>query len=261
MLAGERTSALQLNLTMRIDEGHSRCYMVNSSPYPSGAGPSRTQRESIQRVERHLAAKARGIQGVAKRSGGLPSRNSCCRPLFVLQASSERRLHADLTVLGIGFEVAALAACGEADCFVLGDASRVAPPQEPTEEQVEDPGQPLSVLPEVPGFARAQGVSSPPPTLWVDSENFDVRRLRTSEGVRVEFGPYVDFGTLRAPSWLQIEEPGEKRVRLDIQKVRRVTLPESEMRADWLTSRQPLQTELPVSPPSPVSGFQEPDIR
>ena len=126
---------------------------------------------------------------------------------------------------------------------------------------MEGPGQPVSVLPEARGFARSQGMSSPPPTLWVDSENFDVRRLRTSEGVRVEFGPYVDFGTVRAPSWLQIEEPGEKRVRLDIQKVRRVTLPESEMRADWLTSRQPVQIELPVSASSPVSGFQEPDSR
>ena len=64
-----------------------------------------------------------------------------------------------------------------------------------------------------------------------------------------------------APSWLQIEEPGEKRVRLDIQKVRMVTLPESEMRADWLMAQQPAETEIPDSPPRPASGFQDPETR
>ena len=256
-VAGKRTKALQMNLTMRIGEGPP---VARGELVTLASGVARLELKGTRPlVERHWLE---GSRYLASRNGQRISEpRFFLPPLFVFQAASTRQLRADLAALGIAFEVAALAACGEWDCFVLGDASRVAPPQEPTEEQVEDPGQPVSVLPEVPGFARSQGVSSPPPTLWVDSESFDVRRLRTNEGVRVEFGPYVDFGTVRAPSWLQIEEPGEKLVRLDIQKVRMVTLPESEMRADWLTSQQPVQTELPVSPSGPASGFQEPEIR
>lgn len=241
---GKRTSALQFDVTMRIGEGPPVAHGELLS-WPSG-GSRLELRGTNQTVERHLQ---RGFQYMASRNGSRISKpRLLLPPLSVLQASSKRKLDATLASLGIDPAAVALGACGEDDCFVLGDVSRVAPSlEEPTdtgEERVEMPPS-TPVRPEVDR-------QMPPPTLWVDTESFDTRRLRTRRNVRVEFGGYRDFGVVRAPSWLRVDEPGRESVRFDVQKVLKVVVPESEMDMDWLSGPAP----LPSATGNPADGFE-----
>ena len=256
--AAKRTTALQFDLTMRIDDGtpvaHGELLTL-----PSGAARLEL-RGTDSRVERHLL---RGPEyGVSRNGRRISEPRFLLPPLFVLQASSERLLRADLAALGIDSDVVALAACGQGDCFVLGDASRAAPPlEEPSEGAPDTAAAEVNapvLAPSRPGSEAAPAL--PPPTLWVDSGSFDARRLRTRRNVRVEFGPYVNFGVVRAPSWMRVDEPGQKSVRFDIQKVLKVAIPESAMAADWLSGPLPPQLEPPAGA-SPPAGFWESEPR
>ena len=256
--AGERTSALQFDLTMRIDEGTP---VAHGELLTLPAGAARLELRGIDsRVERHLL---RGPEYRVSRNGRRISEPQfLLPPLFVLQASSERRLHADLAALGIDSGVVALAACGQGDCFVLGDASRAAPPLEEPSEEAPDTAAAEAETPILapPRVGSEAAPALPPPTLWVDSESFDARRIRTRRNVRVEFGPYVNFGVVRAPSWLRVDEPGHKPVRFDIQKVMKVAISESAMAESWLFKALPPRPEPPAGA-GPPSGIWDSEPR
>ena len=255
---GKRTSALQFDLTMRIGEGTP---VAHGELLTLPAGAARLElRGTDSRVERHLL---RGAAYRVSRNGRRVSEPQfLLPPLFVLQVSSEPRLHADLAALGIDSSVVALAACGQGDCFVFGDASRAAPPlEEPSEETPEAAAEEVEPPVLAPHRPDSEAVPAlPPPTLWVDSESFDARRIRTRRNVRVEFGPYVNFGVVRAPSWLRVDEPGHKPVRFDIQKVIKVAISESAMTEGWLSEPLPPRPE-PSAGAGPPSGSWDPESR
>ena len=38
--------------------------------------------------------------------------------------------------------------------------------------------------------------------------SFDIKRIESRLGVNVWFGPLKNFGRIRAPAWVRIDEPG-----------------------------------------------------
>ncbi|MEE3325776.1 MAG: hypothetical protein VX252_00405 [Myxococcota bacterium] len=77
-------------------------------------------------------------------------------------------------------------------------------------------------------------------SLWVSRENYEIRGLETASGTRVELGPLAAFGGVFLPAWIQIEEPGQEPIRLEIEAARRVEIQPDSFSEGWLmTPNQP----------------------
>ena len=72
------------------------------------------------------------------------------------------------------------------------------------------------------------------PSLWVDMQSFEVVRIDRGDGVRFRFGPTSDFGSLRLPSWISIEAPGQPPARLEIVKGVPANAPAASFSTEWL---------------------------
>ncbi len=211
-----RAQALRIELEMRIGEGP---VVARGAIVTHPMGMARLElRGSGDLVEKHI------LHGALHRAGRNGERlppertRAFLPPLFLLQIDSAVSLGVALQAFGIHHEWVGLAPCDESDCYVLGDPDRVPPPPLAPPERQLDPA--------------SGGL---PPTLWVDSESFDVRRMRLAGDVRVRFGPYVEFGSVRMPSWLQIsDERGI--VRFDVVAVSPVNAPASAFKMDWLVA-------------------------
>ena len=78
----------------------------------------------------------------------------------------------------------------------------------------------------------------PAASLWVSRDNYEIRGLETAAGTRVELGPPASFGGVLLPAWIQIEEPGQEPIRLEIEAARRVELEPEAFSEAWLTTAE-----------------------
>jgi len=246
--AAARAQALQLELLLRVGERD-----------PIGSGRLVTHPTGLARLElrnagdlteRHLLL---GNEHLASRNGRtLDAPRAFLPPLFFLQVDSPATLAQALSDFGLDLEAASLAPCGQTVCYVLGDASRMAPPWVPPvdpeereeeldeSEVVEEPavGVLLDAAPPeaVPLAERLREAESdaPQPTLWVDTRTFEIVRIEAGSGVAVDFGPTVAFGEVRFPDSITIREPDRTAVRFDIQGVVPVNAPAAEFGQRWL---------------------------
>ena len=245
--AAARTQALQLELMLRVGDRE-----------PVGSGQLVTHPTGLARLElrnagglteRHLLL---GNEHLASRNGRtLDAPRAFLPPLCFLQVDSPATLAQALSDFGLDLEAASLAPCGQAVCYVLGDASRMAPPWAPPvdpQEQEEGDGaeageEPVAgvLLDEAPLEAsplaepvRETSSDVPQPTLWVDTRTFEIVRIEAGSGVSIEFGRAVAFGEVRFPDSITIQEPGRTTVRFDIQGVIPVNAPAAEFGQRWL---------------------------
>ena len=242
--AAARGQALQLDLTLRVAERE-----------PIGSGKLLTHPTGLARlelrdanddVERHLLL---GSEHSASRNGRtLDQPRAFLPPLFFLQVDSPDTLEQALSSFGLDLEAASLAPCGKALCYVLGDASRVAPPwvvpEEPEDDEAEgEPGdvaeaEAVAQPAEEPDDAVREQLETipegPQPTVWVDSKTFEIFRIESRGGVTVDFGLAVDFGEVRFPESISIYEPGRESIRFDILSVLPVSAPAAEFSHAWL---------------------------
>ena len=76
--------------------------------------------------------------------------------------------------------------------------------------------------------------------------------MRLAGGVRVRFGPYVKFESVRIPSWLQIVDQ-RGTVRFDVLAVNPVNAPASAFKMDWLvapTTSPAVHDQIPAGSPT-----------
>ncbi len=104
------------------------------------------------------------------------------------------------------------------------------------------------------------------PSLWVDTEDHNIRRLETSEGVIITLGPYVKFEHVTVPRFWSIQEPGKREVRFEVEGVVEVNAPAAAFSKTWLMApliqdaepqadEHVLSTTLePLAPTPAVSG-------
>ncbi len=89
-------------------------------------------------------------------------------------------------------------------------------------------------------------------SVWIDSEAFNLVRIRSSAGVEIEFGPLKGFGKrLSFPKWWTIEEPGKPIVRFEVTHVSSVTAPGGVFKEEWILAPSlPDEVELdyPATP-------------
>jgi hypothetical protein len=217
-------------------------------------------------VERHLL---RGTERLASRNGErLDDPRFFLPPVFLLQAESGTTLRAALESFGIAVDLVGLAPCGDLDCYVIGDPARAVPrPPYPPIRGVEveeardaDESDDLAARLTFSGGATlldkreatqraesatidfASSTSVGVATLWIDLEEYEIRRLGSRTGVLVTFGPEAVFGDLRVPSWIRIEEPDRPPVKFSVLRATRVNAPASAFDEDWL--------DAPIIPPS-----------
>lgn len=221
-VADSRTQALQLDLTLRVaDREPIGTGTLISHPH----GLARLElRDAAGRVERHLRVvrdhtASRGGREIERPRAFLP-------PLSFLQVDSADTLEQAFADFGLDVDAAALAPCDESICYVLGDPSRVGPPGEPPRP---DPSQPLHS-----DELRAEMDLTPRPTVWIDARSFEIVRMVSAGGMVVRFGPLVDFGGVRFPGSITIEEPGREIVRFDILGVTAVNAPAAGFSRSWL---------------------------
>lgn len=233
-----RAQALQLDLTLRV---------ADREPIGTGqlvthpTGLARLElRDASQRVERHLLL---GTEHTASRNGEeLASPRAFLPPLFLLQVDSPTTLRQALSDYGLDLEAAAIAPCGTGLCYVLGDPSRVAPasdPVAPAGSEFEDPVAEIQLEVAPPPPARGR----PAPSLWVDARSFEIVRIESVDGVVIELGPLVQFGPVRFPGFITIQEPERDLVRFDIVGVTPVNAPAAVFQRTWL-----------LTPPAPIPG-------
>jgi hypothetical protein len=208
-------------------------------------------------VERHLL---QGSELTVSRNGVvLDTYRTFLPPFFILQAASALTLRAALETFDVDVDLVGLAECGELDCLVLGDPSRVVPRPEPppiagleayaeqTEAGSEDHGEGLVLIEtDEPG---AQGdPQGPPPVarLWVDIRSYDVRGMDFENGVRIRLGPAAIFDELRVPAWILIEEPDKIPARFDVLRASQVNAPASAFTREWLLA--------PIDPSATFGG-------
>ena len=264
--AAARSQALQLELMLRVGERE-----------PVGSGQLVTHPTGLARLElrdagdlteRHLLL---GNEHLASRNGRtLDEPRAFLPPLFFLQVDSPATFAQALSDFGLDLEAASLAPCGKSVCYVLGDASRMAPPWvppvepeeaegeevEPGEEfadaalREEDPsdaleGRTSEAPPAEEGEAPSDG---PQPTLWVDTRTFEIVRIEAPSGVSIDFGPAAVFGAVRFPDSITIHEPGRIAVRFEIEDVVPVNAPAAEFGHRWLLAPS-ADTALPAGLP------------
>jgi hypothetical protein len=197
-----RSGPLWIDVALRIGDGEPLAQGVLTT-HPTGL--ARLELRSPRGfVERHLV---QGSEYGASRDGRpLEQPRPFLPPLYVLQAGSGAALQAALASFGVATGQAALGLGDDHDCYVLGGrAARGAD-----------------------GSERAQ------PSLWVDMESFEVVRIDRGDGVRFRFGPTSDFGSLRLPSWISIEAPGQPVARLEILKGVPANAPAASFSTEWL---------------------------
>ena len=223
--ASGRSRALQLELRMRIGD---REPVASGELVTPPTGLARLElRGAGELVERHLL---QGAEHRASRNGRmLDDAWAFLPPLFLLQASSAVTLRAALASFGIEHHAIGLAPCGDSTCYVLGDPDRV-PPVAETDLTGAAAGSAAEPL-----FLETREDSSIlHPTIWVDSESFEVRRIDSADGVRVFLGPPAAFGKLRVPGWLQIQQPGRPPVRFEVVEAAVVNAPAAAFSESWL---------------------------
>ncbi|MEE8508666.1 MAG: hypothetical protein V3T07_06340 [Myxococcota bacterium] len=175
-------------------------------------------------VERHLL---QGTEHTATRNGRpLKHPRPVLPPLFLLQADSGDTLRAALDAYGILVDAVGLAPCGEHDCYVVGDPSRVPPPIEDGEAGV------APTRTSLPSVAARRDDDLP--KIWLDIVTFDLLRIDGEDGIRVRIGPPASFGEVRFPAWLVIEEPERDSVRMDVLRATPVNAPAPAFSEAWL---------------------------
>ena len=211
--AAGRATPLWLDVTLRIGEGEPLAQGVLTT-HPTGL--ARLELHNTRGfVERHLV---QGNEYSASRDGRrFDGAHPFLPPVFLLQAISGAALQAALSSFGVASEQAELGLGDEHDCYVLGGRA------------ARGPG----------------GVEPAQPSLWVDIESFEVVRIDRGDGVRFRFGPSENFGGVRMPRWISIEEPGQAPARLEIQKVTPANAPAASFSAEWLVA----QPEPPPASP------------
>lgn len=252
-----RTDALRLDLSLRIGDGE-----------PIATGQLVTHPTGLARlelvktgefVERHIL---QGTEHLVARNGRLvEDPRAFLPPLFLLQAGSAVSFEAALRSHGVEVAAIGLAPCGDADCYVVGDPELaparlpVAPPDlSPPEADAPGPGdegsEPKPVARAPRGLPRKD--ESRPATVWIDTADYEIRRLQSAEGVRVVLGPTAVFEKLRVPAWLEIREPRHVPVTLEIQRAAAVNAPANAFGREWLFAAPP--------PPEAAEGLslQEP---
>lgn len=255
--AAGRSEAIKLELTMaigdRVDVGEGE--LVS---HPTGLARLEL-RGAGGLVERHLL---RGTERLATRNGArLPDARFFLPPVFLLQVDSGAALRAALESFGVKVDLVGLAPCADLDCYVVGDPVRAVPrpPYPPIRGREEEVDAAHSVAlghEDVPllrftgsatllddGRGGGRDAESPPPsdhgpvaypTLWIDQESYDIRRLASRSGTRVTFGPEAVFDDLQVPSWIRIEEPGKSPVQFRVLRATKVSAPASAFGEDWL---------------------------
>jgi hypothetical protein len=94
-----------------------------------------------------------------------------------------------------------------------------------------------------------------PATLWIDMQTLDPHGMRLASGAQVRFGPYMKFGRVRVPVWVEIEEE-RGTVRFDVVEVKPVSAPAAAFDASWLVA--PAASMGPPAAPSGVpAGVSE----
>lgn len=250
-----RAQALRFDLEMRIGDGDVIA-IGELVTHPTGLARLEL-RGSGGLVERHVL---QGSLHQASRNGvRLDQYRAFLPPLFLLQADTKVTLEAALDEFGVRADVIGLAACGESNCYVLGDPGRVATPPG---EAAAGKRQPVE---EVPGFDSALGAKAEPSapgaapipagevlgsfaTIWVDIVSLDVLRIESKSGVRTTLGPTITTDGVRTPSWILIEEPGQSLVRFDITGVTPVNAPAVAFGQSWLLAPLGREDSPPVDP-------------
>lgn len=259
--AAGRTEAIKLELSMaigdRVDIGEGELIS-----HPTGLARLEL-RGAGGLVERHLL---RGTERLATRNGDrLDDARFFLPPVFLLQAESGAALRAALESFGVMVDIVGLAPCGDFDCYLLGDPARAVPrPPYPPIRGREYEDTASSTAPQR-GFESSDGeprirftgsatirdddrddggeveqvqvgatIGPASPTLWIDLEGYDVRRLASRGGNRVTFGPGAVFDDLRVPSWIRIEEPGKSPVQFTVLRAAKVSAPASSFSEEWL---------------------------
>ena len=240
-LAG-RAQPLRFELVMRDPAGEpiGRGTLVT---HPSGLarlelrGAAGLVERHVLQAGEHLAA--RGGERLASPREFLP-------PLFLMQTDSLTSLRTGLSELGADIESIGLSACGESDCYVVGDPARVPPPWEPaSSEPVTEAERALAKeLLEGGGFADEPVLEvdtadprlreGPFATLWIDLVSYETKRIDLRSGVVVWVGPPRVWGRVQGPSWLQIDEPGKSQVRFDVLEIAPVEAPAAAFSKSWL---------------------------
>jgi hypothetical protein len=251
--AASRTQALMLELTLRV---------ADRDPIGTGKllthpnGLARLElRDAAQRLERHLLLGAehsasRGGKEIEKPRAFLP-------PLFLLQADSPLTLQQALSDYGLDTEAVALAPCGSQVCYVLGDPARVASPPRPRDEDLVEllaDGQSLEQLKQAlaaeqtpaPRREDSGDLGPGPPSIWIDSETFEIVRMQSQSGVIVEFGRIRSFEAVRFPESITIQESDREPVHLDVKSVTPVNAAAAGFQRAWLLA--PPESGNPSAP-------------
>jgi hypothetical protein len=153
-----------------------------------------------------------------------------------------------------------LAPCGDNDCYVVGDPTRMVrgvvslPSPTPKAEQTLqaqgdglDADSAMEEGEEIPESDYAGSGANPYyASLWVDTVDHSVRRMESRNGVVVILGPYVSYERVSVPKWWSIEEPGKRPVRFDVEGVIEVNAPAAAFSKTWLMA--------PVNEAQPSDG-------
>jgi hypothetical protein len=212
--AAGRSGPLWIDVTLRIGDGEPLAQGVLTT-HPTGLARLEL-RSNRGFVERHLV---QGSEYGASRDGRpLEEPRPFLPPVFLLQAVSGAALQAALASFGVASQQAELGLGDDHDCYVLGGRA-----------------------------ARGtDGAERTQPSLWVDMESFEVVRIDRGDGVRFRFGPSSNFGSLRLPSWISIEAPGQPPARLEIVKGVPANAPAASFTTEWLLG--PTGSPPPAAP-------------
>lgn len=279
-----RTAALRVEITLKIDDGD---VVASGELISHPTGLARLElRTPSGLVERHLLL---GTEHRAARNGNpLAAPRAFVPPIFFMQANRGSVLDAALEQFGVASEEIGLAPCAQGDCFVLGDpaystvretvdveravtftrvepapgagtdppeASAAAfdapdPADDPDGFDVEaddlDDSQDPVLAEEIVEITINENAFA---SIWIDSEDFHLVKIRSTEGVEVSFGPVIAFGKrLRFPEWWTIAEEGKPIVRFDVVEVGSVTAPGRAFDEAWM-----------LAPATPSDSAPEPE--
>ena len=248
--AASRSQALQLDLTLRV-AGREPIGTGTLITHPSGLARLEL-RDAAGRLERHLRVVT---EYAASRNGEeLERPRAFLPPLSFLQVDSPATLQQALVGYGVEFEAASVAPCGTRICYVLGDPARVAPPPpEPLEPTDQSPATHDEPRDEPEPSAAPAAEAAPIPTIWIDSQSFEIVRIDAQSGVVVRFGPIVEFDDIRFPDSITIDEPEREPVRFDILGITAVNAPAAGFSRSWLLTppgNRPEEQSLPPTTPA-----------
>jgi hypothetical protein len=242
-----RSQALQIDLTLRV---------ADREPIGTGklvthpTGLARLElRDAAGRVERHLLL---GTEHSASRNGSeLENPREFLPPLFLLQVDSRATLEQALADYGLDVGAASLAPCGLQLCYVLGDANRVPPAPSPTPEELAELEE--SAPPREGFLFDTPANPAPSPTIWIETRTFEIVRIELAGGVSVAFGSLTDFGGVRFPDFIAIQEPEREPVRFDVLGVTAVNAPAAGFSRVWLLTPDEDEAggDVPRAPASP----------